>query len=358
MRNKFWLGMAAIGLAALLLFLLGALPVMRKNDKELATLQERAEALEKISEGPVKNQQWIEEEEERREAYQQQLQIVRQELADRDALIERHFRDPDNPETEPPLEGARWKQVYRMLIDRLHEQLEGSVTAVAREDPLEVAQFGPVWPRPEEMRRHEKRYWVQKAVVDVIDKVNTGQKVVPVFESFRFRKRPERFMHRSHRTNFNCLSFALRVRMEFEDVPLLLHSLFASEYGFEVTSVALDRTGGVGGRRAGPSPAPAGAGFEAMGRGGGGGGFEAMGPPGGGGGGFEAMGPPGGGRGGGRAAARRRRTAGPASGTGEALSDTLLNVVVSGYVPDYEQAQAKPAGPRAPKPTGAGELRP
>jgi hypothetical protein len=93
------------------------------------------------------------------------------------------------------------------------------------------------------MREGEKRYWVQKGIVDAIGEVNKAQMIVPVFESFVFSTKPERYMHPSHKDSFKCVAFQLRVVMEFKNVPIFLEDLVNSPLKPEVTSVSLSRGG-------------------------------------------------------------------------------------------------------------------
>ena len=321
LRSKLWIAVGLIVVASLLLFLLGAMPLMRSNNELLRTLNSRAEGLELSTQAGAKNQQWIDQQKEIAGQMQQQLRAIEARLLERDALLERRFSDPETGR-EGPLEYGRWMFVYKDNMAALQEKLEKSVVVVTASEPIVKVSLGLVWLGVDEMHRLEKQYWIQEAIVDAIAELNAADKVVPVFGGFRFVGGPERYMSPSHMVNFACAAFSLDVAMEPKFLPAFLCKLLEAPderapLGIEITSVSISRQGAVVQREARQGAMrPLGYGYIPAG--------------------MEGM--PGMPSGVGPAFGEERA---PEPETTEALPDKMVSVHVLGYVPDYVQPQEK-----------------
>ncbi len=244
-RSKYWGALGLVVLLALVLFLAGALPKIRANNKRLDTLSTRADELERYRREGAKNPRWVTQQEEVGKELKNQRASIEQELLERDALLERHFRDPETGE-KGPLEYGQWAVVYEQKMANLYEKLEDSVTLVLSRDPLEEANLGRVWRSVPLMHGLEKEYWIQQTVVDAIAELNSASRVVPVFGQFRFLAKPERLLSPAHAGNFRCRAFSLEVAMQFKFATAFLKKLLEAPdpdncLGIEITSVKISR---------------------------------------------------------------------------------------------------------------------
>lgn len=196
--NKFWAGMAGLAIAALLLIALWAGPAASSNNRTLAELVDRANTLDQtVRSGNIKDNRWVRQAEEQQKLYRSAEKAVDTLYAERDRLLERLFDDPDDPGATPPLDEGKWKIVYVRKMQGLLERLEKTVLRTGP-GPLVREKLPPRWLSSEEMRAIEKKYWVQEAVVSILEDLNKTRIVVPVFLSFRFGERPARLLHASH----------------------------------------------------------------------------------------------------------------------------------------------------------------
>ena len=346
-RNKFWVGVALVVVVAVFLVVLMGIPAMGANRRTTQELEGRRDTLSGYAKAQyVKNPSWAVAVENRKGGYLGQLEEVKSYLADRDKILEKMFEDPEHPETAPPLGPTRWKTVYSNLMDGLTEKLEERVVRLGSM-PLERADYRDLWPTEQEMHQQEKFYWLQKAIVDTMAKLNAAREVVPVFFEFRISGPAERLLSPAHGEKFRPIPWQLRVGLEFENLPRLLYELLDNELGLELTGMSVTRsiTPPAGGARTAETAVSRPGGMRVPGSGvgvptGAGYGLEAM--PGAG---MEAwmregagmMGPlpPGAGMG-----PREMRPAFGVPGTGieevrEVLSKTLVEVTLRGYLPDY-----------------------
>jgi len=245
LRSKFWVGVGVVALASVLVFLLGAMPMMQRNHRRLGTLSSRADELERILREGAKNEQEVRQQKEIADKLQQQYQELLDNIRQRDALLERRFSDPESGR-EGPLESGRWKIVYERKMAELRQKLLDSVVLARGSDLLVQRQLGAQWLAVEQMHGYEKEYWIQEAIVDAIAELNAEAKVVPVFDRFAFTQAPERHLVPSHETDFSCAAFELRVQMEFEFLMPFLKKLLEAPgdpvpLGIEITSVRVSR---------------------------------------------------------------------------------------------------------------------
>ena len=247
LRGKFWIGMGVAALVALLLSLLLVLPVWLKNNKTLRTLKDRAGKLEKYRRDGVKNASYVAQEQQCREAYEAQLTEVEQELTQLDdSVLERYFDYYEDGKliAEGPLAFGNWRDVYWQNMRGLRMALEDAVVVVTSEEPLYEAPLGADWLAQDVMHEEEKRYWIQKEIVDAISDLNAAGQLVPAFDSFAFTEKAERCMHESHKGQlFKCIPFELTVGMELVKAPELLHGLLKSPLELEITSVSMASRG-------------------------------------------------------------------------------------------------------------------
>jgi len=256
-RSRFWLVTGVVVLAGVLFFVLGAMPLMRRNNRLLSQLSKRADEMERIARQGAKNPQWIQEQGKLKRELKEQYDKLLEKIRERDALLERHFRDPLTGR-EGPLESGRWKSVYRDKMEALREKLRESVLLVTGGQPLFERQLGREWLSEEQMHRYEKEYWIQEAIVNAIAELNAESKVVPVFNKFDFTHAPEHYACKSHASMFECWPFTLEVMMEFKFVPAFLRKLMdapgdPAPLGIEITSVSITR-GKAGERRVAGRP--------------------------------------------------------------------------------------------------------
>lgn len=243
-KMKFWIAMVALALVAVLTFVFLTFPVMADNGSKVDELERRAKELKRYSSGKdVKNEKWLEQAGKQIEEGEVDLEDVRSLLVERDALLERRFDDPDNPHIEPPLEPGRWKIVYKQNMLRLQDRLVEHVQRAGRSGGiLPMVRFTKDdWPSEAVMHTEEKRYWVLEAIVDACCESNKDRMVVPILLSVSFQNAPEQVLQPSHRMDFDCLAFRLRVALEFEDIPLLLEELLERDLGVELTGISVER---------------------------------------------------------------------------------------------------------------------
>jgi len=264
MRMKFWIGLGLLVLAAVVLFALLAAPELSANKRTFAELDQRRQKIEQYAASQyIKNTAWIEQARRVRADYEKQLEEIKSYLAARDELLEKRFEDPEDPDAQTPLQAGRWKMVYKEKMDKLLEKLDEHVTELGAGMPLVEANLGDVWPSDAEMHREEKRYWLQKAIVDTIVNLNAARQVVPVFYEIRLTDRPERLLSEAHGEKFRCIPFQFRVAMEFKNVPRLLNELLAHKIGLELTGLSITRGEGErGGVTPGFAAPPVGGGRE------------------------------------------------------------------------------------------------
>lgn len=250
-RNKFWIGVGLLVLVAGVAFGVFFVPVRAGNSRRAAEIRRKAESVaEYKGSSRVVNERWIQQAEQSAEQWQQEIQRIRRQLETQDSAIEQMFKDPDNPERKDSLEAGMWKMVYREHVRELRETARRAFK-VFGEDALVTTQYGDEWPPSEEMRREEKKYWVQKLVVDTLSRLNEDRPrpVVPVFDSFSFVQKPERLLHPSHSNTFRPIAFELRLASTFPNVPLVVHALLNSEANYQITSIQVERSDRAGERR-------------------------------------------------------------------------------------------------------------
>jgi hypothetical protein len=239
-RNKFWIGVGAVALVALILFVMGPLAAMGENDEMFSTLEDRAEELDRFARERVKNEKWGEQQQRIQRAMEKQLSQIQEELLSRDALLERHLKDPDTG-AAGPLSFVRFGDAYNQKMNELKETLRESVIEVRGDTLLVHRDLGEGMRPQEELHEFEKEVWVQEAIVETIADVNSGAAVVPVFISLQFLGQPERLLAPAHDERFDTIPFELHVAMEFEFFPLFLQRLLEIPLGLEVTSTHLSR---------------------------------------------------------------------------------------------------------------------
>jgi hypothetical protein len=239
-RNKFWLGLGAVTLLAIILFVMGPLKAMGQNDEMFSTLEDRAEDLERFARDQVKNEKWQDQQQRIQLSMEKQLRQIQEQLLARDALLERSLKDPTTGE-EGPLEFGRFTDAYDQKMNDLAKILRESVIELPTETPLVHVELGTEWMPRSVLHQHEKKVWVQEAIVEAVADVNSGAAVVPVFLSLEFLDQPERLLSDAHRERFETIPFELQVAMEFEFYPLFLQRLLETPLGLEITSTHLER---------------------------------------------------------------------------------------------------------------------
>jgi len=360
MRTPFMIGSGVVLLLVILMVIFGVAPAMRANNQKFKTLETRAEELTRAAQQGVKNDQWIKQEQERQKQLQEQIEAVKAGLAETDSVLERWFDDPsaEGAAVKGPLEYGRWRHVYKSKMDELARRLEKNVDKVMNASPLVVAQLPDKWLPPAQFHPLEKQYWVQEGVVNAVVEFKKGGTALPIFDTFRFLKAPERFVHPSHKTLFTTYPFELQVAMSSLNLAEFQRKLLESPLRIEITSVTVQLRWPQAGDMATPVRAAPGAGAPggaavpggAVGMPPGGAWGGAPGMPGG-----PAMGPdmmwptPGAGAPG---------QAGPAAVKEEEAvkksAEELVAVTIRGYVPDYKQPEKKEAAPAAPGAPPAG----
>jgi len=250
-RNKFWIGVGLLVLVAGVAFGVLFVPVRARNSRQAADIRRKAESVADYkSSSRIVNEQWIQQAEQDAKKWQQEINQIRRQLETLDSAIEQMFKDPDNPQRDDPLEAGMWKMVYKDKVRALREAGERSFK-VFGVDALATTEYGDEWPPSEEMRREEKKYWVQKHILDALAGLNQAKArpVVPVFDDFRFVQKPERLLHPSHNSIFRPIAFELRVASTFPNLPLLVHALLTSEANCQITSIEVERSERGGERR-------------------------------------------------------------------------------------------------------------
>jgi len=239
-RNKFWVGMALVGFAAILLVVLVGIPAMAANRRTKQELQSRRDTLASYANAEhVKNPTWVLELEERKKKYLAQLEQIKSYFAARDRVIEARFVDKEYP--DKPLLPSRWKIVYNEMMDELEEKLQ-EVVRLGTASPLERVDYQDSLPSEAEMREQEKRYWLQKAIVDTIANLNAARDIVPVLYEFRILSQPDRLLSPAHGDKFRVVPWELRVALEFKNLPRLMYELLDHELGLELTEMSVSRT--------------------------------------------------------------------------------------------------------------------
>lgn len=249
MRLKFWVGIAVIVIVAVVLFVVGPLSAMGRNDEQFETLEERADDLQRYVDQKVKNEKWQEQQSRVQRQMERQLRQMQEELLSRDALLEKHLKDPDTG-AAGPLSFGRFPTAYNQKMSELRTTLEDSVIKLGSDQPLVQESLGSEWQPQPVLHAFEKQLWIQEAIVNAVADVNSGATVVPVFTSFTFRDQPLRLLSPAHREKFDTIPFELKVAMEFEFYPLFLERLMEIPLGPEITATNITRyTEGTGSGR-------------------------------------------------------------------------------------------------------------
>jgi hypothetical protein len=243
---KFWIGIGVATIMAVIFITVVVLPAARENNDRFDLLQERVEKLERYAREKVKNERWIEQEREKHRRLQEQLENLREELLERDGLLEKHFGDTaGGEEEEGPLEFGRFIVVYEDRMKELKKKLENSVEVIDSDRPLVEAELGNTWQPAARLHEYEKQYWIQEAVVNAISRANAGggNIIIPVFISFQFIESPGRYLCPIHEDDemFDVHPFELKVALKFQYVPELLQELLAMPLGCEITSLRFAR---------------------------------------------------------------------------------------------------------------------
>ncbi|MFO7956977.1 MAG: hypothetical protein R6X33_07730 [Candidatus Brocadiia bacterium] len=250
-RNKFWIGVGLLVLVAGVAFGVFFVPVRAGNTRRAAEIRRKAQSVAEYKDkSGIVNQRWIEQAERSVEEWQEEIRQIGRKLETQDSAIEQLFKDPDNPGREDALEAGMWKMVYRENIRSLRETGRRAFK-VFGDQALVTTEYGDEWPPSEEMRREEKKYWVQKLIVEALAGLNreSGRPVVPVFDSFSFVQEPERLLHPSHNNIFKPVPFEIRLASTFPNVPLVVHALLNSEANCQITSIQVERSDRAGERR-------------------------------------------------------------------------------------------------------------
>ncbi len=380
-KKAFWIGMGLVVVAGGLLFMFVGRPAMAENNERHSNLNSRASKLQSYAQSEyIKNESWVDRAKRLQDRYKQEEEQVTNYLVQRDnQQLEKRFEDPDNPQSE--LGRTDWKMVYQDKMEQLRERLRKNVLLVNPQQALIQEQFDVSVPTRLQIRYAEKRFWIQQAIVDCLTKLNAARPVIPRFEYFQFTEMPRRLMSQAHTEDFKPRAFEINVRCEFDNVPRLIHELLKHPIGLEVTEVLTMRgqrggqqgygsgsgeggSRGYGGEYEGQRGGGYGEGYGGEYGGGYGGQYGPMyggGPSGGGmyGGGMpgemygEGMGGMygggmyggmggryGGGMYGGELSDRQREEM-ERQRKIRALPQTLVNVTVRGYVPDYLQPEEK-----------------
>ncbi len=240
MRMKFWFALGGVALLAVILFLLGPCSLMAENAEDYEALQGRVDRLGRYARRKVKNEKWVEQQNKIQNNMERQLRQVQEELLSRDSLLEEHLKDPDTG-APGPLGYGRFPAAYAQAMGKLRKKLENSVPKITTSSPLVRKQLGNRWLPQHILHDYEKQVQVQRAVVKAIADLNKEADVVPIFHSFRFQEKPERFLTPAHAQYFHTIPFQLKVAMEFEFYPLFLERLMLIPMGPEMTSVKMRR---------------------------------------------------------------------------------------------------------------------
>jgi hypothetical protein len=250
-RNKFWIGVGLLVLVAGVAFGVFFVPVRAGNSRRAAEIRRKAQSVADYKgSSRIVNQQWIQQADQSAEEWQEEIRQIGRELETQDSAIEQLFKDPDNPGRDDPLEAGMWKMVYREKVRSLRD-LGRRAFKVFGDEALVTTEYGDEWPPSDEMRREEKKYWVQEIVVGTLAGLNEGRTrpIVPVFDSFSFIQKPERLLHSSHNDTFRPIAFELRLASTFPNVPLVVHALLTSEANCQITSIQVERSDRAGERR-------------------------------------------------------------------------------------------------------------
>ncbi|MDP6439286.1 MAG: hypothetical protein QGH74_06610, partial [Candidatus Brocadiia bacterium] len=228
--------------------------------------------------GPIHNNQWADQSKEHETSYGEQFKVVTADLQEQGKLLERGIADPRPGAFE-------FLRVYPEKIRALQERLADSVdrasprTIQDREREL----LGlPGYPTESMMRKIEREYWIQEAIVSVVERTNEGlEDKILDFRPLvlRLEGKPEHFMRAAHQTrDFKCHVFQIGVTMVYEDVPAFLKELLDASLALEITSVNMELRGAGTSRTGAREPADVSGPMSLQGPDFGGGG---VGPPGG-----------------------------------------------------------------------------
>jgi len=243
-RNKFWLALGVLVLAAAVAFGAVFIPARSRNASRISDMKEKAAAVaEYASTGKVVNELWIAQEEELARNWQGEVEATREYLRERDSIIEQYFRAPDEPEREDLLESGTWKLVYKANIGKLREYVTKTFPVVGRR-PVVEKEYGDIWLEPEDMRVEEKKYWIQKYAIEAIGALNEveGKEIVPIYGAFEFLTQPERLLDGSHGTVFKPIPFRMVLSTSFSNVGRVQAALRRSKIAVEITGLEIERS--------------------------------------------------------------------------------------------------------------------
>jgi hypothetical protein len=246
-RNLFWIGMGALALAGGVVLAVWGIPARGANAKGASALKGEASRVSPAAaRQDLKNTSYAEREEKKQEVLEDQWKRTLRELEGRDKAIEQKLKDPDDSSRFVDDEdGGTWKRVYAQQMSSLLERMYDSFVEVGA-SPIVVRSYQNIWPKPEEIRRETKRFWIQYYIVNAIAGLNKEglRPVVPVFDTFSFVPQPDRLLETTHQTLFKPVPFALQVFCEFRYVPLVMSNLRgAANLNVYVTTMSLDRVG-------------------------------------------------------------------------------------------------------------------
>ncbi len=257
-RYKFWFGIGAGGICALVLFLFVWLPEASENREALLSLQNRADELRRDAASEIMSRNWIQQAERREAELREILEGFRSELSEYYPDLSKRLEDP---ETGEPAWHAFWDfiELYYSKMNELSEWVKESFTRSPsefllienrarleqhRRDPLEVLR--------NVLHIYEKEYWVQKELLGIIIEQNEPTMRIPVLDRFSMQsprttdgRGPADMvaMCETHQSTdmFAIWPFSIDITLRLHYLTDLLITLAENPLRIEVVSLSIER---------------------------------------------------------------------------------------------------------------------
>ncbi|MFP4028501.1 MAG: hypothetical protein ACLFWL_11980 [Candidatus Brocadiia bacterium] len=237
-RMKFWLGLGLMVIVALLILVFGALPQVGENREQYEDLKDRSEKMDRLVRGEIPNPKWVKQQEGVQKKLERQLTGIEEFLKAPDSQLEKHLGGGSKL-----LPYFIFREKYREKREEIEQRLRNSVEKVISKNPLGFSQrgLGLTSPPKEELLPLEKKLWIREDLVEAIESLNKDGDIVTVFRELKFTAKPERYLARVHKNQFNVIPFEMTVAMEFDFVPIFVQKILQIDVQPEITSIAMTR---------------------------------------------------------------------------------------------------------------------
>jgi hypothetical protein len=166
------------------------------------------------------------------------------------------FRDTAHPDVVP--DPGVWKLLHKEKVAELRAAMASGFRVVGdKAVTLQDYTGSPEWVPEDAMREEEKKYWVQRHLVELLAATNSSpdDPCVYALDSIKFVQQAEHFMHPAHVKVLKPIAFELTIDTTYPKLLRVIYQLLKSEADIHVTGLSMQRSSRAGPRRAADSPA-------------------------------------------------------------------------------------------------------